>query len=111
VQIVGFSALKKVVKLQRVLELVGWRATGEYNGHLVGPCPVHHSSGDRARCFQVRGETWYCCDCQEGGDVIRLWARMHSLDDLAAAEELCDRLRIPPPWKHNPRQRQPRRRG
>jgi hypothetical protein len=105
-QIVGFSAVKKVVKLQRVLELLGWHRRADVDGHLLGPCLLCTPPDQPATCFQVRGEHWYCLNCQEGGDVVRLWARLHNLDDLAAAEELCDRLRIPRPWKHDPRQRQ-----
>lgn len=59
-------------------EWVGWR----------GPCPVHGSSSIKSRTLSYTEREWYCWKCRIGGDVIRLFARIHRLTDYEAARRL-----------------------
>lgn len=47
---------------------------------LHGNCPLH---GDKTTASFVyhSGEDWYkCSSCGEGGDLIKLWCKLHGLD-------------------------------
>jgi len=96
-QPVDFEAIKLLVPVHQVLELVGWRPTWERGAIARGPCPIHHSNNPRSRSLAVTRDGWYCHSCHKRGDVVRLWAELHGLSMLQAALRLCERLRMEVP--------------
>ncbi len=95
---VDFDAVKHLVPLDRVLELIGWRPHTHEGRERRGACPVHRSRSPKSRSFAVNGEKWYCHACKTGGDQIRLYALVMQLDPYAAALELCRRQGLKVPW-------------
>ena len=53
---------------------------------LSGPCPLHSPKPDAAdsTSFACDDEEWACATCQTGGDVFKLVALRHGLDEDSA---------------------------
>lgn len=92
-----FAALRGRISPVAVLRLTGWEWVTRIGDVYRGPCPIHHSRTHRSRSLSVTDRVWHCHSCKQGGDAVRLWARLQSLDDLAAAWDLCERLGVTPP--------------
>jgi hypothetical protein len=86
---VDFAAIKAAIPISAAYHVLRCKPTKVCGRLWKGPCPVHGSTGYRSTSFRSRGLVWYCGRCQRGGDVIRLWALTHRLDDLHAALDLC----------------------
>lgn len=78
-----------MVSVYDALKAIGWRPTSREPAGYRGPCPVHSSRSRMSRSMSCTPAHWYCWICQEGGDVIRLWARLRNCTDLQAALDLC----------------------
>jgi DNA primase len=90
---VDFKALRQRVPIERVLDMLGiqLKKTG---AQLRGSCPICSSTSDR--CFVVTpglNRFWCFGDCQGGGDVIELVARVKQTSHKDAAHLLADHFR------------------
>lgn len=62
-------------------------------------CPLHGEK-TASLCFYAEG-TWYCYGCHKGGDAVRLYQEMFSLEAYAAAVQLAGDFGIRLPDKNN----------
>jgi hypothetical protein len=99
---VDFHAVRSMVSMAQVLDLVGFAGHPSPRGQLRGPCPIHGSRGPRSRCFSVHiGRNAYqCFKCGSSGNQLDLWAAVRKTDLHAAAVDLCQKLHLDVPWIH-----------
>lgn len=88
-QPVDFAVVKTLIPITEALAVMGWRRRRQRGRSHLGPCLIHSVPWSRSEALRVSGQVWYCERCRKGGDVIRLWALTHQLDDLHAALDLC----------------------
>lgn len=91
--LIDYRALRHQVPMQRVLDLIGYRATSRRRQQLRGPCPFHIPEISDARHFSVdlNKGLFRCFQCGAQGNQLDLWARLHDLPLYSAALDLCDR--------------------
>lgn len=91
---VDFSALRAVVSIGQVLELVGWEPSHRSGPQARGPCPIHKSSSARSRSFSVHLEAnvFQCFGCGGKGNQLDLWIAVTGLGVYEAAVDLGERL-------------------
>jgi len=96
---IDFAALRAVVTLAAVLQLLGFRARSTQGGQQRGPCPLHGSTSGTSRCFSANLEqhTFQCFKCGKSGNALDLWACATRQSIYDAALDLCQRLQIPVP--------------
>jgi transposase InsO family protein len=110
---IDFAALRAVVTLVAVLQLLGFRARSSQGSQQRGPCPLHGSTSGTSRCFSANLEqqTFQCFKCGKSGNALDLWAQATGQNLYDAALDLCQRLQIPvPELPTPPPQRTPRNR-
>lgn len=95
---IDYRALRSMVSAADVLRLINWH-TGRYEpAGYRGPCPIHRSSSSSSRSLSAQGPLWHCHRCRRGGDALELWCQVHGVDWLTGAYQLCEVLRIDPPY-------------
>jgi DNA primase len=98
--LIDYRAVRRQIPMQRVLDLIGYRATFRRGQQLRGPCPLHATEPSHPRCFSVDLTTglFRCFFCGAQGNQLDLWAKLHSLSLYTAALDLCHHaaVRIPP---------------
>lgn len=94
---IDFTEMKRLISVRHALEQTGWSPVWVRGDLCRGPCPVHGSHDPSSRVLAVTSTAWYCHRCHAGGDVIRLWERLHGMTAVEAALDLCARfhLRVP----------------
>jgi transposase len=97
---VAFGHLKCQLSLAQVLDHLGLLSRLAGNGpQRRGPCPLHRGDG-RGRSFSVNldANVFHCFDqqCQQQGDVIDLWARLHGMSLRDAALDLVRTFHLEP---------------
>ena len=97
---VNFPAVQSLVPMAKVLELIGFVATGVRGDQLHGPCPIHRSKSPRSRSFSVHRTKGVCkCHrCGFSGNQIQLWAELHGKTVYEAAVDLCRQAGVEVPW-------------
>lgn len=82
-----FRALKRLARMEDVLELIGWQENFRRGQQLRGKCPLHESANLRSRSFSVNLERkiWQCFKCRKGGDLIDLVREKEALTTMEAA--------------------------
>lgn len=95
--LVDFDELKRQIPLRRVLDSLQWTPTRREDTSERGWCPLHSRHPHPSRSFAVRGDGWYCHSCKDGGDVVRLWQKLHRLTPYQAALDLCRRFGVTTP--------------
>ena len=95
---VDFRALKNIVSMASVLELLDWKAISQNGQQLRGPCPIHKSTSERSRSFSVNVEkhAFQCFGCGKKGNQLDLFAAATGLPLLEAAWTLVGRLGLAP---------------
>jgi DNA primase len=103
---IDFAELRRQIRLDQVLELVGFAAVARRGAQVRGPCPVHGSTRPRSRIFaaHLEKQVWHCFRCGAQGNALDLWLAVTKQPVYAGALELCRRLGLEVPWL-------PRRRG
>jgi DNA primase len=93
---IDFKALREMVSIRQVLELVGWVPVARNGPQARGPCPIHKSSRERSRSFSVNLEKnlFQCFGCGEKGNQLDLWMAVTGLSVYDAARDLADRLHL-----------------
>lgn len=82
--------------MQRVLELMDYRATSRRGEQLRGACPFHTSETSSPHCFSIhlsRG-LFHCFRCGAHGNQLDLWSQVRGLSLHDAALDLGRRLSI-----------------
>jgi putative transposase len=102
---IDFGAVRAVVTLAAVLELLGFRPRSSRGAQQRGPCPLHGSTAGTSRCFSANLEhqTFQCFKCGRSGNALDLYAEATHQNIYDAAAELCQRLGIPLPVLQGPR--------
>jgi DNA primase len=97
---VDFRAVRELISMTDVLELLGWRVPTRSGPARRGPCPVHRSHSASSRSFAVHlHRQLYCCfRCGSSGNHLDLYAAVTRQGAYAAAVDLCQRLGRPIPW-------------
>jgi len=96
---IDFAALRAVVTLATVLDLLGFQPRSTRGAQQRGPCPLHGSTAGTSRCFSANhgGQVFHCFKCGRSGNALDLWAEATQQTPYAAALDLCQRLNIPVP--------------
>lgn len=94
---VDFVALRSLVTISSVLQLLGFQPQQSRGGQQRGPCPLHGSTSGTSRCFSVHIEQqmFQCFKCGKSGNALDLWAAATGQLPYDAAIDLCQRLLIP----------------
>jgi integrase-like protein/CHC2-type zinc finger protein len=96
---IDFAAVRAVITMAAVLQLLGFRANNTRGTQQRGPCPLHGSTSATSRCFSVNLDqhAFHCFKCGRSGNALDLWAAATGQLPYDAAIDLCDRLGIPLP--------------
>jgi len=99
-----FVALRSLVSITAVLQLLGFQPGPSRGKQQRGPCPLHGSSSGTARCFSVHVEQqiFQCFKCGKSGNALDLWAAATGQLPYDAALDLCQRLLLPVPQLSSP---------
>lgn len=97
---IDFAVLREEVRMEDVLNVLGFEALTRQGKQLHGPCPVHESSSPRSRTFSVNVDSgrYYCHKCGSHGNVLELWSAVNKLSLYEAAQDLCRTLGHDIPW-------------
>jgi putative transposase len=93
---IDFAALRQVLTIAAVLELLGFQPRTSRNGQQRGGCPLHGSTRGTSRCFSanLNDHTFHCFKCGRGGNALDLWCAAQNLLPYDAALDLCKRFAI-----------------
>ncbi len=96
---IDFAAVRALITMAAVLQLLGFRANSSRGGQQRGPCPLHGSTSGTSRCFSAHldEQVFHCFKCGCSGNALDLWAKAKPLSLHDAAVDLCQRLGIPLP--------------
>jgi putative transposase len=96
---IDFAALRTLITMSAVLQLLGFRPRSCHGAQQRGPCPLHGSTSGTSRCFSVNLEqhTFHCFKCGRSGNALDLWAHATGQTVYDAAVDLCQRLNLPLP--------------
>lgn len=97
---IDFDLLRREIRMQQVLDLLGFHATSRRAYQLRGPCPLHGSASPGSRSFSVNLERgrYHCFNCGSKGNQLELWAEARQLRIYEAAIDLCQALGREVPW-------------
>jgi DNA primase len=101
--LIDYRALRAQVSMQRVLELIGYRATSRHGHQLRGACPLQTPECPNPRCFSValNKGVFRCFTCGAQGNQLDLWARLRRLPLHEAAIDLCRHAKVRIPTIHS----------
>ena len=101
---IDFAAVRAVVTMAAVLNLLGFQPGSNRGSQQRGPCPLHGSTSATSRCFSVNLDehTFHCFKCGRSGNALDLWAQATQQNVYDAALDLCQRLGIPVPQLASP---------
>lgn len=99
---VDFQAVRSMVSMQQVLELLGFVPTAARGPQWYGDCPVNHCSNRRGRSFSVNvaKHNYRCFLCGSQGNQLDLWAAATKQDLYDAAVDICQQKNVEVPWVH-----------
>jgi hypothetical protein len=97
---ISFAAVRALIPLAEVLELVGFVPHRACGNQVRGPCPVHRSRSSDSRCFSanLKRNAYRCFKCGAAGNQLDLYVAVRGLTAFAAAVALCAELRREVPW-------------
>jgi hypothetical protein len=99
--LLDFRQARTEVRLEDVLQLLGWTARARVGAQVRGPCPVHRSQSPTSRVFAAhlgRG-IWQCFRCGAAGNALELWAQVTGQAIYPAVVDLYRRLGRALPWR------------
>ena len=102
---IDFRAVRRVISLSRVLELLEFHPTRSRGSNLRGHCVLCSRAKPESRasqthpCFaaDLSQDIWYCFACRQGGDQLTLWSLASHKPLYAATKLLCQSTGIPIP--------------
>ena len=94
---VDYQELRRLVSMERVLDLIEYRPASRHGPQLRGPCPLHASETSHPRCLSIHltKGLFHCFHCGAHGNQLDLWSQLHHLSLHAAALDLGRRIDIP----------------
>ena len=97
---VDFQAIRSLISMAQVLELLGFVSQESFGQQVRGPCPVHRSTSAKSRSFSANlaKNTFQCFKCGAAGNQLDLWAGVTRKRLYEAAIELCSRFHQDIPW-------------
>ncbi len=97
---VDFARVRTEIRMEQVLNLLGFQPSHRSGVQWYGPCPLHESRPGRGRSFSVNVALgrYYCHGCHSHGNQLELWAAARKLSLYQAAIDLCYRLGRDVPW-------------
>lgn len=97
---VDFQAVRSMVSIADVLELVGFVPRISSGDQMRGPCPIHESRSPRSRTFSANLErnAYRCFKCGSTGNQLDLGAAVIGEDLHSATIMLCEKLHVEVPW-------------
>jgi CHC2-type zinc finger protein len=97
---VDFRAVREVISMAEVLELIGFMSQVTLSGAMRGPCPIHRSHSAKSRSFavNVQRKVYRCFTCGSAGNHLDLYGAFTRQGIYQAAIDLCEKLRRDVPW-------------
>lgn len=95
---IDYRVLREMIGPRDALRILGWTPTWARGELARGPCPIHGSRSPGSRSLVVSVQVVYCHKCKYSGDAVDIIARVRQLPKLEAAYQLCEELRISPPY-------------
>ena len=97
---VDFNRLRDEVRMEQVLDLLGFEPAGRSGPQWYGCCPLHESTSKRSRSFSVNVALgrYYCHRCHSHGNQLDLWSAATKLPLHRATLDLCRQLGREIPW-------------
>ena len=97
---VDFQAIRSVIPMAQVLELLGFVCQESAGDQVRGACPVHRSTSRKSWSFpaNLAKTTFHCFKCGAGGNQLDLWAVVTHKQLYEAAIDLCSKLHQDIPW-------------
>ena len=97
---IDFRAIRDMVSMSDVLQLLDYHSSTILGDNLRGPCPVHRSKSTTSRSFAVnlKRKVYHCFSCGAAGNHLDLFAACTQKRVFDAALELCQKLHRPVPW-------------
>ena len=97
---ISFAAVRALISLADVLELLGFVPHEARGDQVRGPCPVHRSLSSKSRSFSanLKRNVYRCFKCGSAGNQLDLYAASRHLTLFAAAVALCAELGREVPW-------------
>jgi len=100
---IDYAALRQLVSISQVLQVIEFAPTGRSGVQVRGPCPIHKSTRPRSRIFSANlDRNIYQCfkaSCGSKGNQLDLYAAVTGLPLYEAATQLCNKLHLDVPWK------------
>lgn len=97
---IDFIAVRNLITMAAVLQLLGFQPRSTHGGQQRGACPLHGSTSGTSRCFSanVDEHVFRCFKCGRSGNALDLWAAATQQTPYDAAIDLCERLHIDVPY-------------
>lgn len=98
---IDYHELRGRLRIQDVLQWMGWQSSEQRGDQHRGPCPLcgstSHPSRSSRRCFSANfaRQLFRCFHCHRGGNALDLWAYHQQLPLHAAAAQLLQLLNTP----------------
>ena len=92
---IDYDRLRREIRMEEVLELIGFEPVQRTGAQWYGPCPLHHGSSARSRHFSVNVELgrYTCHKCKSHGHQLELWAAYSKQLIHPASIALCRALK------------------
>ena len=99
---IDFRAVRQLVSMSDVLQLIGFQPRTRAGPQCRGPCPVHRSRSATSRSLEVhlQRQVYHCFVCGSAGNHLDLYAAATRQRLYDAAVDLCVRLGRDVPWLH-----------
>ena len=93
---VDFRAVRALITLGQVLDLIQFVPSERRGNQLRGPCPIHKSTSAKSRSFSANlsKNAFRCFRCGASGNQLDLWAAVHAIDLHPAAFTICERVGV-----------------
>ena len=97
---IDYHQLRRQIRMRQVLDLIGFQATWQRGPQLRGQCPIPGCCSTSSRSFSAHltRQVYHCFACRSSGNVLDLWAAIHTLSIYQAAMHLCHVANLDPPW-------------
>ena len=97
---IDFRAVRDMISMSEVLELIGYASFASIGDALRGPCPVHRSKSSTSRSFAVnlKRNVYHCFSCGSAGNHLDLYVACTQKRVYDAALDLCEKLHREVPW-------------
>jgi DNA primase catalytic core len=88
------DTLKDTITIEEVIKQLGISGLTNQGGNLQGPCPTGHASTSK-KCFVAYPNTnsFYCFNCQIGGNIFNLVMEVRGVDFIGALRWITETFR------------------